>query len=149
MRHVNNGPPVIPTPFARHNGVAELGSFDPQAKTYTLTVVGGEETATNFFGTDHGGWLAGLLDDAAGMLAYYLYGVNSAVTRESKLTFLQGARPGQPITIQVSLVYASPEALIIEGGAHRPQPDASGKLCFYVTMSSTWTRRDQPRARSQ
>ncbi|MFH1366837.1 MAG: hypothetical protein ABIH38_02480 [Patescibacteria group bacterium] len=71
--------PTEPTPLARLLGIEKLGDFDQTLKTYVLTIAS-HPAALNFFGTTHGGYLAGVFDDAFGMLAYFIYGMNAATT---------------------------------------------------------------------
>jgi acyl-coenzyme A thioesterase PaaI-like protein len=86
--------PTEPTPWAKWLGIEKLGDFDRDNKTYVLEVIPCP-AALNFFGTIHGGYLAGVFDDAFGMLAYFIYGVNAATTAGANVIPLKMIRPSQ------------------------------------------------------
>lgn len=108
--------PTEPTPWAKWVGIEKLGDFDRDNKTYTLEVISCP-AALNFFPTIHGGYLAGVFDDAFGMLAYFIYGVNAATTVGLQVFPLKIIRPSQQkkLIFTVSFKEEKDGLLMLEG----------------------------------
>lgn len=104
--------PTEPSPLARALGLLALGDYDPTNQTYTITF-NPKKTQTNFFGTVHGGIIAAICDDTSAMLAYFIGGINTAITNKLEMTYHGPARPGQPLTFVAILQRQTNEHLFI------------------------------------
>lgn len=131
-----NGPPSEVTGFASLLGCTTLGKFDPETNSYVVEVDSLNRQATNFFGTLHGGAILGLCDDFCGMLIYYKYGVNSAVTIDVK-SHIQYNFPVRPtsklvFTCRIGSELADTVYLYVRVASNNKQ---------VAEMTATWFRR--------
>ena len=112
--------PTEPTPWAKMLGIEKLGHYDPEKKVYSLTIIPHPD-ALNFFKTTHGGYLAGVFDDAFGMLAYFLYGVNSATTIRQEVEPLKMLRldSKNPLDFEIIFKAESNSVIYMAGFAKR------------------------------
>jgi len=94
--------PDKPSEFASFLGLA-LGQYDPKTNSYTATLTP-DETKYNFFGFIHGGFLAAIFDEITGMVACFMYGVDSVVTEKLEVSYHRLAFPRCPITFEARLV---------------------------------------------
>lgn len=112
--------PTEPTPWAKLLGIEKVGHYDPEKKVYSLTIIP-HPAALNFFGTLHGGYLAGVFDDAFGMLAYFIYGVNAATTVEQRVRPLKMLRPSakNQLVFEISLAGECQGVVYMKGVAKK------------------------------
>ena len=114
--------PTEPTPWAKMLGIEKLGHYDPEKKIYVLILIPHPQ-ALNFFGTTHGGYLAGVFDDAFGMLAYFIYGVNAATTIEQRVRPLKMLRLDNknPLVFEIIFKVELDDVIYMEGLAKRDE----------------------------
>ncbi len=128
--------PKESTPFMKLLGIRELGKFNKKKREYTLTIYPGDSRATSHFGTVHGGYIAGVFDDAFGMLSYYIYGVNAATTRETYIKFhkMLKIRSEEAVIFQVSVLEEADDLIEMKGVVKK------GKYVI-ATSQSVWKLR--------
>ncbi|MDD5749730.1 MAG: PaaI family thioesterase [Patescibacteria group bacterium] len=125
-------PPTEPSPLGQFFGL-KLGEFDPWKKTYSVEFLP-TKAMTNFFRTVHGGALAAIFDETMAMLAYFLHGINSAVTDQISVSYYRPLRPLRPILVEVWLTSEGQYSLFIRAKASR-----AGQLI--AEASSQWQKR--------
>ncbi|MFA5070412.1 MAG: hypothetical protein WC528_03965 [Patescibacteria group bacterium] len=125
--------PTEPTPFAKWMGVKKLGEYDGIKHTYVVVAQVPPE-ALNFFGTVHGGYLAGLFDDAFGMLAYFIYGVNSATTFDGNVKPLKMLRlsGGNSLVFETRFKEESDCVIQLEGSVKRGNIIMAEAVSFWL-----------------
>lgn len=104
--------PTEPSPAAQKAGIP-LGNFDGDTNSYEVELQAPRDEG-NLLRTVHGGWVSMLCDEAAAMVAYFLYGVNSAFTEELNISFQNMLRPGLPIRCHARLIHTLEDFLYID-----------------------------------
>lgn len=106
--------PTQSSPLARALGIKELGFYNPRLHSYEMTFTPNPEQ-TNFLGTTHGGLIAFLFDEAAGMLAYFEHGINMAVSLDQLVRFVHPVLPNNKIKVVVKVQETRGNELIMTG----------------------------------
>ncbi|MBU0707489.1 PaaI family thioesterase [Patescibacteria group bacterium] len=133
--------PTELTSFAQLLGITRFGNFFADSKTYIIRVTPTQEIA-NLFGTVHGGYLASVIDDSAGMLIFFLYGVNSAITaRSSPIEMKRAPRLNQPLTFTMRVTKETKTEIWVMGEVR----DDAGRLVALTSRSSRWCKRTRRR----
>jgi len=127
--------PKEPTAFAKMLGLKRLGRFNKDTLTYTA-VISPPPDAINFFSTIHGGYLSALFDDAFGMLAYFIYGVNSAATSRISINFIKALKPSRSIPLVVEVSFKELEGLELKMGGRITRGNY-----LIATAESIWSLR--------
>jgi len=129
------GSPIELTPLAQLLGVDKLGKFNVEMRQYVVEITKLNPEALSFYKFVHGGAIAALFDDTAGMCIYFCHGINSAITESHTVKFISAMSIKSPLVITCWVDTdgkKKDDKIIVKGKAET----TNGKVI--ATMQAVW-----------
>jgi len=112
----------------------EAISFDEETRAGVIRYVPGA-ALINPAGKVFGGFLAAMLDDVAGLAAWYGCGKRMFSTANMSVNFLRGVESGEPLIGTARVVSSTQHRAVVSAQLER---EADGELVTHATMIQTF-----------